>query len=499
MELLELTKTLIRDGISCPKYLYLYKHCHNYWHTVPSRAQRLQEGLEAKTFARKMFKGGVEVPLDVPMDVRLRLTTALVNRGATVFGGAFESDGITVVTDILKRQRGKTELYEVKSAGEIKGSYYNDLAIQLHVMSGCGIRIDSAYLVHMNKEYVRHGNLDCRELFTLVNLTGEARRKTRYISNRIRELRLILQGGMPEIGIGEHCGELDECEFYRYCWADVPEDSVFTLRDKGANKYELYRSGIRKLSQIPVELLGDRQKMQVSLHASRGEYIQVENLRKFIRSLWYPLYFLDFETMSGPIPLFDGTSPHQRIPFQYSLHGIVREGAEPSHHEYLAEPDQDPRAGLLESLLSALPDGACVLSYNKSSEIQVLKGLGFDFPKHKKRVARINASMRDLMDPFKNRDYYHWKMMGGLSLKSILPALVDDLSYSGLKIADGMAAADAYQRMRRAGPEELSQIRRDLLDYCKIDSLALLRIWEKLKKIADSGTNRPIDMKNDVG
>jgi hypothetical protein len=170
------------------------------------------------------------------------------------------------------------------------------------------------------------------------------------------------------------------------------------------------------------------------------------------------------------------------VPFQYSLHRIDAEGEEPKHFEYLAHPGPDPRKEIAEKLLGEIPEGACVLVYNMAFEKRVLKELGESLPGLRKRLKAVAEGMIDLMEPFRRRDIYHWRMNGSYSLKSVLPVLVPEMTYDDMEISDGAMASEAYFTMgEMSDPAELSRLRKALLDYCRQDTLGLVRLLGKIR------------------
>ena len=209
-------------------------------------------------------------------------------------------------------------------------------------------------------------------------------------------------------------------------------------------------------------------------------------LREFLDTLRYPLYFLDFETFSESVPPYDGLRPFQQVPFQYSLHWQKRAGGKLYHTEYLAKPGIDPRKEIVERLLEDIPDGACVLAYWKSFEAGRIKELAEQFPRKKKRLLSIIDNMVDLIDPFKARDLYSWKQKGSHSIKAVLPAFVKGMTYEGMEIGDGGAAMEAYHRMCDCAdkPKKMTKVRKDLLEYCKQDTLAMVRLLNVIKENA---------------
>ena len=244
----------------------------------------------------------------------------------------------------------------------------------------------------------------------------------------------------------------------------------------------MYRQGIVKLEDVPLDSLNLMQRMQAEYYLGKKSYADPAKIREFLKKVRYPVCFLDFETFNSGIPLFDGTRPYQQVPFQYSLHRIDAEGGEPRHFEYLAQPGVDPRGEIAEKLLSEIPFGACVIAYNMGFEKRVLRELGESIPTLRKRLNDVIAGTIDLMEPFKRRDIYHWRMNGSYSLKSVLPALVPEMTYEGLEISDGAMASEAYFTMETiADPAELSRLRKELLEYCKQDTLGLVRLLEKMR------------------
>lgn len=292
---------------------------------------------------------------------------------------------------------------------------------------------------------------------------------------------------MPAIDIGRHCSDPYDCTFTGHCWQHIPKPSVFDLRGQGRpNPYALYQQGIIRIEDVPRGRLGGAQKLQVDGLLSQQNYIDHAAVRVFLDGLWYPLCFLDFETLYlTPVPLFDGTRPYQQVVFQYSLHIIDQAGEAPRHIEYLAEPDEQPQQAVLDNLLEALPENACVLVYNRAFEASILRGLAERFPEHHARIETIINAIRDLMVPFQKKQIYLWQMNGSYSLKDVLPALVPELSYQHLAIATGEMAAAAYlQMIKTQDPAEIAELRTQLLQYCRLDTLGMVKILENMRELA---------------
>lgn len=480
-----LSKSLYMRGLQCHKSLYLDRYQPELREAPSPELEALwKSGHEVGDFAHMLFPGGVVVPFDrLAKDEQLAKTREEIDRGTkAIYEATFSFDDVFVKADIIVRNRGCWDLYEVKSSTSVKEHYWDDVAVQYYVLSGCGLPVNKAYLVHVNNGYVRRGDIVPEELFVLQDITGIVKEKQASIPDTISEMRAMLRGKMPKIDIGPHCRDPHDCDFMGFCWQHVPEDSIFSLRGRGIDQWELYRQGVIKLEDVPLDSLNLMQRMQVEYYLDKKSHADPAKIGKFLKQIRYPVCFLDFETFGSGIPLFDGTRPYQQVPFQYSLHRIDAEGEEVRHFEYLAQPGVDPRKEIAEKLVGEIPEGACVIAYNMAFEKRVLREMGESIPKLRNRLNVVAEGMIDLMEPFKRRDIYHWRMNGSYSLKSVLPVLVPEMTYEGLEISDGSMASEAYFTMETiADPAELSRTRRALLEYCKQDTLGLVRLLEKMR------------------
>lgn len=482
----EFSKSLFSRGQQCHKSLYLHKN-HPELRNQPLGSQgQLESGAEVGELARGLFPGGVLVPYDgLSAACQLELTSSLVGNGVkTIYEASFDYDGIFIKVDILRKGRGGWEVYEVKSSCDVKQEHIQDVALQYFVLNGLGIKISKVFVVHINREYVRHSDIDVRSLFKIVNVKSETLDLQKNIKRQISSLRKMLAGDEPDIDIGPHCDDPHECDFSEHCWQHIPEQSVFSLAGRGIDKFDYYRRGMIGFSDLPLGELNDKQRQQVKATLKKKKYFDKPAVRDFLNTLWYPLCHLDFETINTPIPLFDDTKPYQQIPFQYSLHIQHEEGGVPVHYEFLAESGEDPRKKLLNKLLKEIPTGACVLSYNMSFEKHVLRDLAELFPRRVKRINQIIEDLRDLMLPFRSRAVYHWKMQGSYSIKKVLPALVPKLTYKGMEISDGGMAMDAYRQMCvMTDQEEIGRTRKALLAYCELDTFAMVKILNRISSV----------------
>jgi len=486
-----LSKSLILKGLQCHRALWLSRNPPPI--ELPEKPElqaRYDLGTAVGLLAQQLFPGGTEVPFaGLSFADQLARTGELLAQGAdVVYEASFRFDGIFVKVDLLVRDGSAWQIHEVKMGTAVKEVNLDDVAIQHYVLAGCGLDVSRSFLVHIDNSYVRDGAIEVGRLFASEEVTGEVLARRAALPELIAGMRRALGGsGEPAIDIGPWCTDPYECDFIPWCWRHVPEDSIFDLRGRGVDKFALYNRGIVRLEEVPPDLLNGAQRFQLEATLERRDVTDPAAVRAFLDTLWYPLCHLDFETFDTPIPPFDGVRPYQKIPFQYSLHVERQPGAAPEHFEYLAPPNADPRRELAEKLIAEIPADACILTYNQAFEKSVLRDLAASFPELADELQKRVENIRDLMVPFKSRAVYRWPMRGSYSIKEVLPALVQDLSYKGLNVADGGMAMLAYHEMCAAEkPERVAKIRRDLLAYCELDTWAMVRILGELRKMVES-------------
>ena len=483
---LYLSKSLYMTGLQCHKGLWLHKYQPGLRdEQSPEQESMLDFGAEVGLYAQELFPGGILITYgDLSHSQQLAMTQDVIAHGATtIYEGAFSFNGVFIKADILHVRPDGWELYEVKSSASQKEDYLDDIAIQYYVISGTGLPLVKACLVHLNTNYVRKGPIDPERLFTKVGLTEKIRERQSDVAEKLTAMRSMLQGGMPDIDISPQCDDPHTCAFHGHCWAHIPQNSIFDFRGTGRPyAFELYRQGMVRMEDVPADALGWRQKLQLDGLRYQKNHVDKAAVKAFLHSLWYPLCFLDFETTyMVPIPLFDGMRPYEQLPFQFSLHVIEREAAEPVHYAYLAKDLQNPCEEFLSPLLAAIPPDACILTWNKAFEIQRLRELAARFPEKSAEINAIIDCILDLMVPFRDKSIYHWKFNGSYSIKNVLPALVDGYSYENMPISDGEMASAAWVRMiQEPDLSDQQRLYSELFEYCHLDTLAMALILKEM-------------------
>ena len=483
-----LSKTQFTRGLQCHKSLWLCRHRPDLRSAPDAAAQaRFDAGREVGIVAQELFPDGALIEFDrSEFKEKIRATKAAMERRTrTIYEATFSHDGVLVMVDMLHKGARGWEIYEVKSTTQVKEHHIPDAAVQYYVLKGEGVRISRVSIVHLNNAYVREGEIKVKDLFHIEDVTGQTQDLQDFVREQVRLQQSMLEGGKPAIDIGPQCSDPYVCDFIDVCWHHIPEDSVFDLKERGVDKFFLYRNGIIRQRDIPLDVLNPRQRFQVESTLKKQNYISKERIKEFLACLRYPLCYLDFETVATAIPLYNGSKPYQQVPFQYSIFVQKRKGSQLEHFEHLAEPGKDPREELLKGLLEVVPEGACTVAYNAAFEQRVLTDLAERYARHRGKINRIVDNFVDLMQPFKNRHIYHWQMKGSYSLKQVLPALVPTMTYDGLEISDGCMAGQAYLDMGRTrDPEERKRIRKALLAYCKQDTHGMAEIVKKMRLLS---------------
>lgn len=491
---MNLSKSLYTKGIQCPKALWLKKYKQSVL-TLPDESALavFDTGNIVGDFACQLFPHGKKVLYSKNYDEMIASTKQwLDEKVETIYEATFNFFGILVMVDILTIENGEISIYEVKSSTEVKDIYLHDVSIQYYVLKNLGFKIKSANMVHINNEYIRGDDLDINQLFKIVDVTNDVISLQSNIPNILKEFETYLEDkeNEPNIDIGKHCNAPYECDAKEYCWKvqrQIPDYSIFNIFNLGSKKQiELYSRGIINIDDVPHDFdMTSIQAQAVENYKSKIIYIDIENIKSFLQNLTYPIYHLDFETYQQAIPLYKGLKAYEQIPFQYSLH-IEYEDGTLIHKEYLAQDSVDSRYELALRLCEDIPNDVTVLAYNMSFEKGVIKRLATLFEEFSEHLLSINENMQDLMVPFQKKWYVTPHMNGSYSIKYVLPALVPEFekAYKELEsVQNGSQAMNAFVRLAFLEEDEKQKLRNSLLEYCKLDTLAMVKILKVLRNI----------------
>ena len=498
MNKIKLSKSRYCKCVQCEKILWLTKYKPECAKDEDNGAI-VANGWKVGELAKGLFGDYEDIQYNEDLSVMIEKTEELMQDKPNIITEAsFSYDNNFCSVDILKNDVDGVEIYEVKSATEIKPIYYDDAAYQYFVLSNLGLNVKKVAIVYLNNEtYIRGKELDINQLFNIEDITLDVELKQDEVKNNIEMINNLMEAqdgdNEPGTDIGIYCLDPDSlCVFWDYCTRDLPKPNVFDIfLMKKNKKFEKYYDDIITFEDLENDddFTTPRfvEQVDFELH-DRDPKIEKEAINEILASLKYPLYFIDYETFQYAIPEIEGTKAYQQIPFQYSLHIIREEGAPLEHKEFLAKAeDENIIRDFAESMIKDMPEDGSVIIYNSSFEPARNKEIGEMYPDLKEDVERFNDNMVDFMVPFRSRDYYTKEMEGSYSIKKVLPALYpddDELDYSKLNLVHkGNEASEAFLSLKEKTPEEQNEIREALLRYCELDTYAMVKIWEKFKEV----------------
>jgi len=488
---MNLSKSRYCRGLQCKKMLWLEKNRPEEAIDL-NNGSILEQGNDIHEVAKYLF--GEHINIEYNENLKEMISDTLVTiesyKDVVITEATFSYNNNFCSVDILKKNNDDYEIYEVKSSTGIKDVYINDLSYQYYVLTNLGLNVTKCVIVLLNNKYVRHGDLDLNELFIKHDITDKVIGLQDTVVENIRMINEYMESELePVDDVDVKCFNPYSCPFFKYCIKHIPSDNVFNIAGMHVGtKIKLYKDGLYKYTDLLSCDINDNYKQQIEFELyNKEDYIDKNKIKEFLNQLSYPLYFLDFETYQMVIPIYDGVCPYERIPFQYSLHYIESENGDLKHEEFLADSGIDPRRKLAEKLVRDIPKDVCILAYNMSFEKGVIQKLASLYPDLSDHLMNIYNNIKDLMIPFKNRDYYSKDMKGSYSIKYVLPALFpndDSLNYHNLELVhNGSEAMDCFTALSSMKGEELKYARERLLKYCELDTYAMVKIFEKLKEI----------------
>lgn len=439
-----------------PAWLWVKKNDPSKIPLVDSNTQALFDaGHRFEPYAESLFPEGITIGFSFD-DSELNYwtmperTKAAIDSGIPVlFQPRFEWGDFTCICDIISFTSEKElDLYEIKASTGARVDHEYDLAFQVAILEGCGYKVNTISVIHVNNTYVKNGPIDAKALTKIADVSENVRAKGSVTNtNMPQALSVASQKIMPD---------------------PSPELAKFGSKNEWLKIYA-------NINPQPPVIYPANTKPTVDLVA----------IQKFLDSLQYPLYFLDYETMSGLVPYFDGHRPYQQIPFQYSLHIITEPGAAPGHKEYLHRENSDPSRPLLEQLCKDISTSGSVIVWYEGFEKSRNVEMGELIPEYKEAMEALNGRVVDLMVPFKKKWYDDPRFEGSASIKKVLPVVCPELSYKGLGIQEGGSAQRFWMEaiLDESHLDQKEQILADLIEYCKLDTLAMVEIFKVLTKL----------------
>lgn len=460
---------------------------------------RFDEGTLFETYAEKLFPSAVK--LGYKNDGEFsgtkyyglpELTKSELQKGTKIMmQGRLEVDNLTSIFDVLERVGDNTfDLYEIKSSTSVKPEHIPDLAFQTIVLEKAGLSIRNLYVLHVNNEYKKEGEIKPEEISKKTEVTEEVRSLIdETLDNIEKAFKVLSMKEMPDISPRFlKQGSLEEwLEILSLVKGDLSRYSIYKLSRITPKKIgTLEDMGIELINDIPIDFeLSESQERQVEATKSGEQKINKEEIREFLSTLKFPLHFFDYETLAGVIPVFDSTQPYQQVPFQYSLHIQDVPGGSLAHKEYLHIENSNPVPPLLKRMQEDFGPTGSVISWFKRFETDRNNEMALMYPEQAKFLKNINDRMVDLMVPFSSGWFVDKDFFGSASLKAVLPVLTPELSYKELEVSHGSMAQRIWIEtvLNGKNTENKDEIMGHLRKYCTLDTYAMYAIYKYLLEL----------------
>ena len=437
-----LTKSRFMAGWQCTKRLWFEVNAPLETRAPDSVA--ILQGRVFDAFVREWWPGRV-IARDRGMPAAIAETSRILAAGGdpVLHQPAVRHGDFAVIADVLRSDRGRAELVEIKASTSVKPEHLPDAAYQALVLRSAHVPVERVLVGHVNNQFTLERAGAYEGLLVEENVTARVEALLPTLGEQAVALHRVMSlPAAPPIAMGPQCTTPWRCPFIERCSQTAPPP------DFPMHKDPRVRAGVIFLDRAVAAELCDAP---------------------------YPHSFLDFETIAFAVPEIVGTRPYEQLPFQWSLH-VERPSGETTHAEFLAIEDFGNFDALASALLAAIPGEGAVFAYNASFERRVLELLARLSVTHATGLRALAARLVDLL-PITKRAYYHPQMRGSWSLKAVIPTIAPDLAYGALgAVQEGEAAQLAFLELRRGRVQESRRatLMKAMLDYCRQDTRALV-------------------------
>ena len=488
---MRLSKSKIMAYRQCPKRLWLEVNHPEKREDGQATEASFRLGDEAGEAAQRYYdpeQKGTIIDREKNFEGAIVHSQALLSapKSAPIFEAAITTEQTLAFVDVMRpAHNGKKiwDLIEVKASTSVKDYHRDDVAFQAFIAKATDLPVNKIILAHINNQFIYPGGQNYEGLFTEADLTQEAFSREDEVKEWVKESQsMAQQKDMPDIQTGPYCHDPYECGFFKFCQSQEKQAkhpaSLLPGRLKREIKEQIETKSIRDIRDVPDEYLNEQQK-RVKAYTISGEvFFDKEKSAETLAGYESPYYFLDFETINFAVPIWTGARPYQQIPFQFSLHAFSKENIL-SHKEFLDLSGDDPAYSLARKLVIDCGQIGPIFAYNASFEKSRIKELAGRFEEFDEGLMSIYDRIIDLL-PIARDCYYHPDQQGSWSLKNILPTIDKNMDYQELDIPSGNMAMEAYREAVHAdtAQERKEEIRKQLLEYCKQDTLALVQLWK---------------------
>lgn len=478
-----LSKTSFLKFEQCPKAFFFYKNLPWLKDKIsPDKEFVFKRGHQVGIFAQQLFPGGIDVSLQCENTAgALQLTAQLIHqKEKVIYEATFLLNGVLIMVDILCLTPHGYEAYEVKSSLRVSDVYLRDVCLQYYVLKQALPQFQDLFLVTLNPEFEKKGEVNPRQLFRKRSVKEKAELNWNYFEDRVQRAHQVLdENRIPNVPVGPHCFRPYQCDYFSVCWKEeLSNDSIFHLPfTNKETQFEWHQAGHKRINQVPDEILRKESLQRIKQAFERYEPVyNLEEIRNFVRKVKAPVAAMDMEVWSPAIPVLEYTRPFEQIPF---LAGFT-DGSKQDF--YFTLHFQDDRRAFAESLLTMAAPYETILVYDRNLELQVISSLQVLFPDLSAALELLRNKIVDVFDVFMKLHYYHPGFRNAFSLKVTSTVLLG-ISYNN--IGSGLEAMSVYEELRKmSNPLYQEMEKQKLTDYCITDCRATLELFLFLEKLA---------------
>ncbi len=469
---MKLTKSHFLAYLDSPLHLWLKVHGDVHAKPLSVYDQHImRQGYSVEKLAKEFLEK--KVAREYPASTTIEFEAVLTD-------GNYESRIDALVHDVT---HNTYDLYEIKSSTTIHTEHKYDVTFQ-HLVAKATLPVNKTYLVRVNSDYRRDGEIDINQLFIVEDMAEHiAKKEDEVYQSRVDAFGTLR---LEKPLVDEHCYNPNTCPYPEVCFPALPDFSIYDLGRGSKKQYQsLIDMDVKLVKDIPDTFKANyKQRLQIQSARTEKPIIDHEAVQEEMSRLSYPLYFLDYETYGEALPLFDRYTPYQQAVNQYSIHVLESpESDDFKYYEFLATDQVDPAYDLTKNLCEVIGDEGSIIVWNKGFECGRNDELAVLCPEYADQLKSINDRVFDLMEIFSQGLYVDYRFHGSASIKKVLPVLVPELSYKDLEIGEGATAMLKWNEMvfGDLSDDEREGIKVNLLTYCKLDTWAMVEIWRKLR------------------
>ncbi|MFT5970263.1 MAG: hypothetical protein ACI8ZO_000770 [Flavobacteriales bacterium] len=468
----------IKLGTRCPKA---------FWYQVNSKRGETDRLHQYFRLAQLQIKKGAMDNFDEGIDLDYNLEATLNALRNTLEPSTFkncylEYEGLCIKVEAIVFDGTEWFAYQVKRSLNVKQKHKLEANILTNITQHLLLPDLIFNALYLNKGHSISNNLP---LFKSKHITP-SQDGINLISLIHPELNKISASpDMPEVAIGQHCGEQGLCPFYKKCF-NIDDPSIFTLRQQSSElAIENYQKGITKITDIITEGgLSSFQKIQKASLQNQEVYLAKGALSSFLSKATFPIAFMDFEGYQATIPELEHHHPMSTVPFLFSMHlwkdpeSTIKQVVHINHRE-----SKNPEKDFCEALIKACSTANSFVVFNKLFEKDIINRLIQLEPVYADQLNRIKSKLLDFQEVFEKPLIYHPAQNGSMSLKAVSNALLEEKVFDNSWIKNGLQACKGYEYLSFEDDIEIkNEIIQALTTYCSADTYSMYLLWLELTK-----------------